>query len=478
MNILQAMSDPKLFRRWFKDPASWAAWRVFLACLFNLPMTDEQRAVALACTGLQELPGRAFFEAWIVVGRRGGKSLILALCAIFLALFKDWTPHLAPGERGTVLVLAADRKQAQSIMRYARALCEEVPLLAAKIERVTAEEIEFQGCVGIEVGTASYRTTRGRTLIAALLDEIAFFRSEDSSNPDYEIVAAITPSLASMPGSMVLFASSPYSKRGVLFENYDKWFGVAGAPCLVWQADTRTMNPTIPQHVVDAAYERDPAAASAEFGALFRNDIDAFVSREVIADAIVRNRRELSPVAGLQYCGFCDPSGGSSDSMTLAVAHRGGDKVVLDCVREARPPFSPEGVTRDFAAVLKSYRINRVTGDRYAGEWVREQFRTHGISYELAEQPKSDIFRDVLPLLNSGKVELLDLPKLAAQFIGLERRTSRAGKDSIDHSPGGHDDIANATAGALLLVGSYRPMQISPAALEQIRARTPRRYAL
>jgi hypothetical protein len=60
----------------------------------------------MTCTGLQELPGRAFFEAWIVVGRRGGKSLILALCAIFLALFKDWTPHLAPGERGTVLVLA------------------------------------------------------------------------------------------------------------------------------------------------------------------------------------------------------------------------------------------------------------------------------------------------------------------------------------------------------------------------------------
>ena len=172
-------------------------------------MTDEQRALALACTGLQELPGRAFFEAWIIVGRRGGKSLILALCAIFLALFKDWTPHLAPGERGTVLVLAADRKQAQSIMRYARALCEEVPLLAAKIERVTTEEIEFQGCVGIEVGTASYRTTRGRTLIAALLDEIAFFRSEDSTNPDYEIVAAITPSLASMPGSMVSVCEQP-----------------------------------------------------------------------------------------------------------------------------------------------------------------------------------------------------------------------------------------------------------------------------
>jgi hypothetical protein len=119
VNILQAMSDPKLFRPWFKDPATWVAWTAFLACLFNLTMDWEQRAIAAACTGLETLPQRAFTEAWIVVGRRGGKSLVLALTAIYLALFKDWRGNLVPGERGTVLVLAADRTQAQGIMQYA-----------------------------------------------------------------------------------------------------------------------------------------------------------------------------------------------------------------------------------------------------------------------------------------------------------------------------------------------------------------------
>jgi hypothetical protein len=101
-----------------------------------------------------------------------------------------------------------------------------------------------------------------------------------------------------------------------------------------------------------------------------------------------------------------------------------------------------------------------VTGDRYAGEWPRERFREHGITYELSDRPKSDLYRDVLPSLNSGKVELLDLPRLAGQFCNLERRTARGGRDAIDHAPGAHDDLANAAAGALLAVcgtsaGSY-----------------------
>ena len=435
MNILQAMNDSKLFRPWFKKSETWMAWRAFLSVVFHLPMSDEQRAIALACTGLSELPDREFHEIWVAVGRRGGKSLVLALLAVYLALFKDWTPHLVPGERGTVLVLASDRTQAKSIMRYAQALCEEVPLLAARVQRATTEEIEFKGRIGIEVGSASYRSVRGRTLIAALLDEIAFFRNEESANPDYEILDAIRPSMASMPGSGRICASSPYARRGALWENYRKYYGVAGAPCLVWSASTRTMNPTIKQSVVDQAYERDPSSAMAEYGGQFRNDIDAFITREAIEGVTIPGRRELLPVSGVFYVAFCDPSGGSADSMTLAICHREKDVAVLDCVREAKPPFSPEAVTRDFAAVLKSYRVTKVIGDRYAGEWVKEQFRSNGIQYALSEQAKSDLYRDCLPGINSGKIELLDIPKLHAQFIGLERRTSRSGKTSLITRP-------------------------------------------
>jgi hypothetical protein len=187
---------------------------------------------------------------------------------------------------------------------------------------------------------------------------------------------------------------------------------------------------------------------------------------------------ELLYATGLSYQAFADPSGGSSDSMTVAVAHRDSDGIaILDAIREFRPPFSPEAVVVEIAALLKSYKIARVTGDRYGGEWPRERFSKSGITYDISDRPKSDIYRDSLPLLNSGKLELLDHKRLASQLVGLERRTARGGRDSIDHGPGAHDDLANAALGALLLVGSHQPIQISKAALEQIRAYCARRAA-
>jgi hypothetical protein len=122
-------------------------------------------------------------------------------------------------------------------------------------------------------------------------------------------------------------------------------------------------------------------------------------------------------------------------------------------------------VVAEFCALLKAYRCHEVSGDRYAGDWPREQFRKQGIAYKLSEQPKGEIYRDTLPLLNSGKLELLDIPRLASQLCGLERRTARGGRDSIDHGPGGHDDVSNAACGALLLLNARAPIVISEEAL-------------
>ena len=123
---------------------------------------------------------------------------------------------------------------------------------------------------------------------------------------------------------------------------------------------------------------------------------------------------------------------------------------ILDVIRERKPPLSPEAVVEEFATLIKSYRCSRVYGDRYAGEWPREQFQKRGIFYEPADRSKSEIYVDLLPLINSRAIDLLDHDRLVMQLTSLERRTSRAGKDSIDHAPGAHDDVANAVAGALV----------------------------
>jgi hypothetical protein len=123
MNLIEAMRDPNLFAPWFKKTETWAAWRAFLSALFALPMSDEQLALYRQCTGRSEPPSDATVEAWLVCGRRAGKSFMLALIAVFLACFHDYRQYLAPGERGTIIVLAVDRKQARVIFRYMFARC-------------------------------------------------------------------------------------------------------------------------------------------------------------------------------------------------------------------------------------------------------------------------------------------------------------------------------------------------------------------
>jgi hypothetical protein len=129
---------------------------------------------------------------------------------------------------------------------------------------------------------------------------------------------------------------------------------------------------------------------------------------------------------------------------------------VLDLVREIRAPISPESAVAEFAKVLQSYGVRFVRGDRYAAEWVVGAFRKVSIEYRPADLSKSEIYHDLLPRLNSRDVDLLDNQRLITQLLSLERRTARGGRDSIDHPPGGHDDLVNAAAGALVYLLSER----------------------
>jgi hypothetical protein len=446
MNILQAIDDPALFASWFRDRATWSGWRTFLATLFGLPVTPEQLAFYTQCTGRTAAPESLVEEAWLICGRRAGKSFVLALIAVYLACFRDYRPYLQPGERGTVIVIAADRKQARTIMRYVRGMLTRIPMLSRLLERETSESFDLTNSVSIEIGTASFRSVRGATICAALCDEVAFWMSENSANPDFEILDALRPGMATIPNALLLCASSPYSKRGALHDAHKRFFGKAG-PVMVWKAATRTMNPTIKQSIVDAAIARDPDAANSEYLAEFRNDISGFVSREVVEACVDDGERERPWNARHRYTAFVDPSGGSSDSMTIALGHREKDVTIVDVIREIAAPFDPESATEEFAKLLKSYKISRVTGDRYSGTWCSSSFQKRGITYIPSDLPKSGLYLDFLPKLNSRTIRLVDNPRLVNQIAALERRTARGGKDSIDHSPGAHDDVANVVAG-------------------------------
>jgi len=238
-----------------------------------------------------------------------------------------------------------------------------------------------------------------------------------------------------------------------MWDAFKEHYGKDTSQVLFWRAPSLVMNPGLDQKIIEEAYARDPVAAASEYGAEFRSDCERFVALEVVDACCVRERFELPRVADVRYFAFVDPSGGSADSMTLSIAHRlkSTGAAILDLIREVKPPFSPERVVRDFAATLKSYGISEVVGDHYAGEWPRERFAVHQIVYKPSEKSRSEIYLELLPLLNSRRVGLLDNPKLMSQLVNLERHVARGGRETIDHAPGGHDDVANAAAGALVL---------------------------
>lgn len=447
MNIIATMDDPALFAPWFPG-ATWDAWRTILKAAFGLPMTDEETTF-FRTVAERNPPGEQVSELWIVAGRRAGKDSIASVIAAHAAALFEESGQLRPGERALVMCLAVDRDQAKVVLNYTRTYFTDLPLLAGMIERETAFGFELSNKIDIAVSTNSFRAVRGRPILCAILDELAFWRDDTSANPDVETYKALKPAMATMPGAMIVGISSPYRKSGLLYDKYKKHFGKPGK-VLVIRAPTALLNPTIDPEIIAEALAEDPAAARAEWLAEFRDDIGGWADQTLIESAVEYGITVRPPRKDVAYYSFCDPSGGAKDSFTAAVAHKEDGAAVLDCLVEIKAPFNPTEGTEQIAQVLKSYDLRNTIGDKYAAAWVVEAFAKNGIRYDHSDRDRSAIYLDALPLFTSGQVKLLDNPRLVNQFASLERRTSSIGKDRVDHGPGGHDDLCNSAAGALV----------------------------
>ncbi len=449
-----ALDEPALFGKALAGE-SWAAWRILLIGAMGEKLKDDERAIFTALTGREREPLSRVDELWSIVGRRGGKTRAAAVLAAYLAALCDHADKLAPGERGVLPIMSASTWQAQKAFGFLSGIFAEIPALAALVENETADTLSLTTRIDVECRPASFRTARGSTFIGAVCDELAYWRSDETSrNPDTAILGAIRPALATTGGPLIVI-SSPYAQSGELWGAFKRDYGPNGDPLvLVCKAASRTMNPTLSQKVVDRAYERDPQAAAAEFGGDFRSDVFGFLSADLVDIAVDRGVLVRPPVPGVRYRSGADPSGGSKDSFCLAICHDEGNVVILDCLVEVRAPFNPTEATARMAAVLNQYGLKRTVGDRYAASWVVDAFAKVGISYQHSDRDRSACYLDTLPLFTAGRVRLLDNPRLVTQFVGLERRTSPSGRDRVDHGVSGSDDTANAAAIALSSKGA------------------------
>lgn len=453
----RVFADKKLLGAALGDLSTRKTWFAVLKAMYAQPLSDEERAIFNTISGGRSPPTKRVREGWVSAGRRSAKSQMSAGIGLHSALFVKH--KLSPGEVGMVLLLAASTAQAKMVFGYVKGFLDASPILRREVANVTQTEITLRNGIVIGVHSNSFRTIRGRTLVAVVFDEVAYWRDESSAIPDIETYRAVLPSLATTNG-ILIGISSPYRKIGLLYQKYRDHFGVDGDEVLVVQGPTKLFNPTISDQVIAAQMRDDPTSASSEWEAEFRTDISTFLDDELIDAAIEHGRPlELPPRPHPAfYRAFTDASGGTGrDSYTLAIAHKEAERYVIDLVRGTRPgqKFDPQQVTKEYAELLKQYRVSGVTGDAYAAQWVAGAWLDTGIVYTTSDIPKSAIYLECLPLFTRGLVGLPDHPTLVRELRLLERQTHRGGKDLVDHPRAQHDDYANACCGVLRTLSNY-----------------------
>jgi len=464
MNIVEAMNDKRLFKPWFDGP-SWDMWKSILRAAHALPSSPAEVAL-FRSVAERDPPKKRVRELWVRAGRRAGKDSIASAIAAHAAAFGDYRANLRPGERATVACLAVDRAQAKILLRYTRSFFRDIPMLKRLVDSETADGLMLNNGVEIAINTNNFRAVRGRSIVCAVLDEVAFYRDEGSANPDIETYNAIIPGMITIPDAMLVGISSPYRKSGLLYAKDRDHYGRDSDDVLVVGGPSIAFNPTLKQKDIDKLVAADPAAGRSEWLGLYRDDIASYLDRDLVEGLVDHGVTARPPIPGVRYRSGTDPSGGSKDSFTMAVCHDEGNAAIVDCIVEIRAPFNPTSATEQMASVLKSYGLAETTGDRYAAAWVVDAFAKCGIRYRHSELDRSAVYAEALPLFTSGRVRLLDNRRLVNQFASLERRTSAGGKDRIDHGVNGSDDVSNAVAMALV-TGCKAPFVVTPEMIQR-----------
>jgi hypothetical protein len=437
---------------------------VFLGAVYGLPLDADEQAIFREHTGrtVYAPPAGGYREAVAVVGRQSGKTRIAATLAAFEAVTA--TPEPDGTETYALLVSQDARAALRAVFSYAVAPFDTVPALARMVpsgwrslwrRARRADSLTLDTGVRIAAYPCRPASVRGIRAHVVVCDELAFYRSTELVPLDREMLRAVRPTLATTGGRLIVL-SSPYGQSGALWDLHRRHYGRDDSTTLVWQASAPAMNPTLPADYRARMERDDPEAYRSEVLGEFRAGVSTFLDPDALAACVADGVRERAPEPGRSYVAHYDASGGRRDAAALAVAHAEGERGVLDVVRAWPAPHNPAGVIAEAAETLRRYRVGAVQVDRFAGEFPREQFRAHGVAARVADADTSATYLGLLPLVQAGRVVLLEVPELLRELRGLERRRGSSGRDRVDHVPGAHDDRAAAVAGAVVLAARER----------------------
>ncbi len=451
MNVLEFIKNENLIN----DQTLSKAQETIIKSIYGLELTSEELEIFKELTGWSTYPmGKEWSEVTAILPRRSGKtSQVCANLTIWESCGREH--QISAGSIPTVMIIASEkRRQARICFNYVLRKLESSKILSRMIKNVTREEIQLTNGVSIMVFPCDQARVRGHSLLMLCADEVAAWRSE-GVNPDSDIIDAARPGLE-YENSKLIKISTPGGMFGEIWNDYKQFHSKENEDILVFGSgghNTRYFNPSYSQLKLERLKHRKPFVYEHEHLAEFKKSQGIF--DPLIIDGLVNHNRELElpPQEGTDYFAFTDTAGGSGkDSYSICIGHAVEGRVIIDLVRSKQPPFDPEAQTKAYCKLLHRYRINRVQGDRYSGDWCARSFQKHGVFYEKCEKSKSEIYLECESPFNCGIVELPPLDSLSHQ-LKLLVRTPRSGtKDRVDTVGGQPEDEANTCCGVVWMI--------------------------
>ena len=438
--------------------------RTFLKSLYGLELDAAELEFYCRATGRKTYLAREHREITAIIGRRGGKTRLAALIAVYEATRDHKLPR---GERAFILVIAPVLKQAQIAFRYIRKYMNLSPELSNLVVKVRKSEIELRNGITIACQPCSQITVRGDSVICAICDELGFWKHEETAaNPEREVIAALRPAMATLTNTKLIKISTPCRKEGILWHDFQERESL---PYPVWQASSKEMNPTIPDEFLKDAERENKEGFRREYLAEFTDSLVGWITWELLEPCVMRGCREFPRVSHGTYVAAVDPAFSHSD-FGFAILHR-SDNEHITVAFAARwtgtqnAPLNLESVSFQINDVLQRFGINSLVGDQHCFPILRQHFEKSGLFYRefrLVDHSRASIFGNLRQLIAQQKISFVDEPELLRQLRSLEEIRTPHGNTDIRPPRSSKDDMAIAVAVAAFELSRVPQCSIGP----------------
>lgn len=445
LDIITFIEHPDLLNDRSLSPGQ----KTCLKTIYGLPLGPEELEIYLRASGRQNYQPTEHREATLLAGRRGGKT---GKIGATIACYEAIRDHgLAPGEEAYVMVIAPTIAQARIAFRCIRSYLRGSPVLSKRVVSTTKDEIKLDNGITIGCYACSYDGVRGRTIIAAICDEMAFWSSDETAaNADEEVIVALRPGMITVRNAKLLKISTPFRKEGLLWKEYQQR-GELDFPVL--QLSSAELNPTLASAALARERGRSEEKYRREFLAEFTDSITGWIVPELLEPCIVRGRTEVPYMPDATYLAVADPAFVRDDFALAILSRRNNGRVVVHRVARwsgtKAAPLGHEDILAQVKATLSEYHLNALTGDQHCFAVIQQLLDKLGIyyhKYNFDARTRPEIFANLRHLLAQHLIELPDVPELLRQLRNLQEHRTDRGQVDVRAAGGGKDDLAVAVA--------------------------------